>query len=59
METPYSLHTRPTTLNRNRPMYYAVFRDETGVYGSAISTGCTRKDDAIRWCESALPKESY
>ncbi|HVP20008.1 MAG TPA: hypothetical protein VMU36_13530, partial [Spirochaetia bacterium] len=49
---PYSLHTRPTTSSPNRPMYYAVFRDETGAYGSAVSTGCTRKDDAVRWCES-------
>jgi hypothetical protein len=57
MERPkrlYSLHTRHTTSNRNRPMYYAVFRDETGAYSSAVSTGCTRKDDAVRWCESAL-----
>ena len=52
---PYSLHTRPTS-KRNRPIYYAVFRDETGAYGSAVSTGCTRKDDAVRWCESALRK---
>lgn len=51
---PYSLHTRPTTSNRNRPMYYAVFRNETGAYGSAVSTGCTRKDDAVRWCELAM-----
>lgn len=51
---PYSLHARPTTSNRNRPMYYVVFRDETGAYGSAISTGCTRKDDAVRWSESEL-----
>lgn len=51
---PCSLHTRPTTSNRNRPIYYAVFRDDTGAYGSAISTGCTRKDDSVRCCESEL-----
>ena len=32
LKRPYSLHTRPTTSNPNRPMYYAVFRDEARRY---------------------------
>jgi hypothetical protein len=50
---PYSIHSRPTT-KQNRRIYYACFRDETGVYGTAASTGCTRRDDAVRWSEARL-----
>jgi hypothetical protein len=50
---PYSLHSRPTK-KRNRRIYYVLFRNEAGAYGSAISTGCTRKDDALRWAEHHL-----
>ena len=50
---PYSIHSRPTK-KRNHRIYYALFRDEAGAYTSAISTGCTRRDDAIRWAEHHL-----
>ena len=50
---PYSLHKRPTT-RKNRSVFYVQFRDETGAYGSAISTGCGNRDDAVRWCEQRL-----
>ncbi len=51
---PYSLHSRPTT-KKNRRIFYALFRDENGTYrSSAVSTGCTRHDDAVRWCEARL-----
>ena len=51
---PYSFQRRPGTIHRH--FYYVKFRDDTGAYGSAISTGCTRKDDAVRWCESELQR---
>jgi hypothetical protein len=50
---PYSIHSRPTK-KKNRRIYYAVFRNETGAYGTAMSTGSTRRDDAVRWCEARL-----
>ena len=51
---PYTIHKRPTS-RRNRSIYYAHFRDpKTGRRQSAISTGCTRRDDAVRWCERHL-----
>ena len=50
---PYSIHKRPTT-RKNRHVYYARFRDEAGHYNSAISTGRTNRDDAVRWCEQRL-----
>ena len=49
----YSLHKRPTT-RKNRGVFYVQFRDETGAYRSAISTGCTDRDEAVRWCEKRL-----
>jgi len=53
-KSPYSIQKRPTT-KKNRFIYYAKFRDsETDGYQSAISTGYTRRDDAIRWCEERL-----
>ena len=53
-KSPYSIQKRPTS-KKNRFIYYAKFRDpETEEYQSAISTGCTRRDDAIRWCEERL-----
>ena len=52
---PYSIHSRPTT-KKNKRIYYAVFRDASGQYGTAVSTGCTRRDDALRWCEARLQK---
>jgi len=54
-KSPYSIHSRPTS-KKNKRIYYAVFRDETGHYKSAVSTGCTRRDDALRWCEDRLRK---
>jgi hypothetical protein len=46
---PYSLHSRPTK-RKNRKIFYALFRDGNGTYrSSAVSTGCTRHDDAVRW----------
>jgi len=51
---PYTIHKRPT-VHRNRSIYYAQFRDpETGHRQSAVSTGCTRRDDAVRWCKRYL-----
>jgi len=56
LKRPYSLHSRPTK-RKNRRIFYALFRDENGTYRtSAISTGCTRHDDAVRWCEAKLRK---
>ena len=40
MEHPrrsYSICSRPTK-RQNRPIFYAVFRDETGAYDTAVST---------------------
>jgi len=49
---PYSVFRRPS---QRKPIYYARFRDpDTGQRRSAISTGCTRRDDAVRWCERYL-----
>ncbi|MFI5368131.1 MAG: hypothetical protein ACHQ1F_03880, partial [Spirochaetia bacterium] len=54
LKRPYSLHSRPT-IKKNRRIFYALFRDEDGRYrSSAVSTGCTRHDDAVRWCEAKL-----
>ena len=50
---PYSIHKRPTK-RKNRHVYYARFRDESGKYANAISTGCFNRDDAVRWCEKLL-----
>jgi hypothetical protein len=52
-KSPYPIHPRPKT-KKNRWIYYAQFRDEDGGYTSAVSTGCTRRDDAVRWCEKKL-----
>jgi len=52
---PYSIHKRPAVNHRH--IYYARFRDETGACLTAVSTGCTRIDDAVRWCESHLATE--
>ena len=57
LKRPYSLHSGPTK-RRNRRIFYALFRDGNGVYrGSAVSTGCTRHDDAVRWCEARLKSD--
>lgn len=54
LKRPYSLHSRPT-IKKSRRIFYALFRDESGCYrSSAVSTGCTRHDDAVRWCEAKL-----
>ena len=52
-KSPYSIHLRPTK-KKNRWVYYAQFRNKDGGYTSAVSTGCTRRDDAVRWCEKTL-----
>jgi len=52
-KNPYSIHKRPTK-RKNRHVHYARFRDESGKYTSAISTGCFNRDDAVRWCEKRL-----
>jgi hypothetical protein len=41
---PYSMQKRPAA--KHRHIHDAKFRDETGVYTTAISTGCMRGDDA-------------
>ena len=51
-KSPYSIQKRPT--RRHRHIYYVKFRDESGAYRSAVSSGCTRRDDAIRWAEAHL-----
>ena len=53
---PYSLHTRPRSKKNRRLVWYAQFRGEAGGYSTAVSTGCTRHDDAVRWCEEELKK---
>jgi hypothetical protein len=53
---PYSIHKRPIVNHRH--IYYARFRDEAGAYLTAVSTECTRIDDAVRWCEAHLKKAS-
>lgn len=51
---PYSIQKRPTR-RRNRSIFYVKFRDAaTGEYRTAVSSGCTRRDDAVRWAESRL-----
>ena len=50
---PYRFHKRPTT-RKNRWMFYVRLRDEAGAYKSAVTTGCTNRDDAVRWCEERL-----
>jgi len=40
--SPYSIQKRPAVNHRH--IYYVKFRDETGEYLPAISTGCTRVD---------------
>jgi hypothetical protein len=60
MERPkraYSIYGRPT-IKANRSICYARFRDANGKYMSAISMGCSRRDDALRWCEQRL-KDSH
>ena len=54
----YSIYSRPTT-NRNRVIYYARFRDGSGRYPGQLSlpVGCSRRDDAVRWCEKHLNLE--
>jgi len=57
LKRPYSLHSR-ATIKKNRRIFYALFRDKRGCYrSSAVSTGCTRHDDAVRWCEAKLKSE--
>jgi integrase len=52
--SPYSIHKRPTK-KKNRHIYYVKFRDtDTGKYTTAVSSGCTRRDDAVRWAEARL-----
>ena len=53
---PYSIQKRPAV--KHRHIYYAKFRDAAGNYCTAVSTGCTRIDDAVRWCEARLRKMS-
>ena len=52
---PYSIQKRPAV--KHRHIYYVKFRDETGAYRSAVSSGCTRRDDAVRWAEYHLAQE--
>ncbi len=51
---PYSIQKRPAV--KHRHIYYAKFRDAAGNCRTAVSTGCTRIDDALRWCEERLRK---
>jgi integrase len=51
----YSIHKRPAT--KKRHIYYVKFRDPSGAYRTAVSSGCTRIDDAIRWAESRLAQQ--
>jgi integrase len=49
LKRPYSLQKRPAA--KNRYIYYVKFRDASGAYGTAISSGCTRRDEALLWAE--------
>jgi len=49
---PYSIQKRPAV--NHRRVYYAKFRDGSRNYLTEVSTGCTRIDDAVRWCEEHL-----
>jgi integrase len=51
---PYSIQKRPTK-KKNKHVFYVKFRDrDTGEYTTAVSSGCTRRDDAVRWAEARL-----
>jgi hypothetical protein len=52
---PYSIQKRPAAHHRH--IYYVKFRDESGAYISAVSTGCTRRDEALLWAEARAAKE--
>jgi hypothetical protein len=47
---PYSIQKSPA--GRHHHIYYAKFLNESGAYLTVVSTGCTRRDDAVRWCEA-------
>jgi len=51
---PYSIQKRPAAHHRH--IYYVKFRDESGAYTGAVSSGYTRRDDALLWAESYLTK---
>ena len=51
---PYSLHSRPTVKNKPQDLLRALSRRNGAYRSSAVSTGCTRHDDAVRWCEGRL-----
>jgi hypothetical protein len=42
---PYSLQKRPAA--KYRHIYYVKFRDPSGSYGTAVSSGCMRRDEAL------------
>lgn len=51
--SPYKIYKR-TGSRPKRSVFYAVFRDGAGAYGRTESTGCTRRDDAVRWADARL-----
>ena len=51
---PYSIQKRPT-IQKNRSIYYIKFRHpDTGVYISAVSSGCTSKAGAANWADEQI-----
>lgn len=56
---PYAIYRRPTK-NSRRKIHYVRFRDpDTSQYLTAVSSGCTRRDDAVRWAEKRLRDGSF
>jgi hypothetical protein len=51
----YSIHQRPAA--KHRHIYYVKFRDESGAYRTAVSSGCSRRDDTVRWARSRIAQE--
>ncbi|MGC9311648.1 MAG: hypothetical protein ACP5IA_03070, partial [Sediminispirochaetaceae bacterium] len=39
---------------RNRPLYYAKFKQLDGKWSSGKSTGCTNRDAAWRWAQEQI-----
>jgi len=54
---PYSLFLR--RLPGRKPVYYCKFRDRSGAYLPAVSTGCRKKPEAERWAEKQLTDGEY
>ena len=66
---PYSIYRRTIPLKSNsktsgktraRTIYYVRFRDpQTSDYMPAVSSGRSRRDDAVRWAEAQLRDQTF